>query len=75
MKNSEIRALSDQEMRVELDRLHRQLFEMRSQAVTEKLEDPTLITRAKRDIARVLTIGRERELEASRNEQELGEAK
>ena len=69
MKNTEIRAFSDQELQAEIKRLRQQLFEMRSQAVTERLEDPTLIIRAKRDIARVLTIVRERELEASRTEQ------
>ena len=38
------------------------LFDLRSQAVTEKLEDPTLITNARRDIARMLTVMNERRL-------------
>lgn len=61
MKIGEIRQLSDEELRSELDRLHRQLFDVRSQAVTEKLEDPSLLTKLKRDIARVLTVMRQRE--------------
>ena len=55
MKMSEVREMTDEEMRNELDRLHRHLFDVRAQAVTEKLEDPTLITKARRDIARMLT--------------------
>ena len=40
------------------------MFDLHSQAVTEKLEDPTQITKAKRDIARLLTVARQRELSA-----------
>ena len=61
MKIKEIRELSDEELRNELDRLRRHLFDLRAQAVTEKLENPTMITKARRDIARILTIMRERE--------------
>jgi len=61
MKISEIRQLKDDELVTELERLRRHLFDVRAQAVTEKLEDPTLITKAKRDIARILTIQKERE--------------
>jgi len=60
MKVSEIRELSDEELRTELERLHRHVFDLRSQSVTEKLEDPTLVTKARRDIARVLTVTKER---------------
>ncbi len=61
MKVKEIRQLSDEELSSELDRLHRHLFDVRSQAVTEKLEDTTLIGRTRRDIARFLTVIRERQ--------------
>ena len=61
MKISEIRELTDDELAAELARLRRHLFDVRAQAVTEKLEDPTLITKAKRDIARILTTQKERE--------------
>jgi large subunit ribosomal protein L29 len=64
MKIGEIRELNDEELGNELRRLQRQLFDVRSQAVTEKLEDPSLLTKAKRDIARILTVMRERELSA-----------
>ncbi|MBL7133355.1 MAG: 50S ribosomal protein L29 [Phycisphaerae bacterium] len=61
MKISEIRELSDEELRSELDRLRQHLFDLRSQAVTEKLEDPSMLTGAKRDIARIMTAMRERQ--------------
>ena len=60
MKVSEFRELSTEELMNELDRLRRHLFDLRSQAVTEKLEDPTQLGKTKRDIARVFTVLRER---------------
>jgi large subunit ribosomal protein L29 len=63
MKIEDIRNLTDEELQAELDRLRRHVFDLRSQAVTEKLEDPSMLTNAKRDIARVLTVQRERELQ------------
>ena len=66
MKIQEARALNDEELITELDRLRRHLFDLRAQRVTEKLEDPTLVTKTRRDIARVLMVIRERELAAIR---------
>ncbi|KAA0221932.1 MAG: 50S ribosomal protein L29 [Phycisphaerae bacterium] len=60
MKISAVREMKLEDLRLELDRLRRHLFDLRSQAVTEKLENPHLLTNTKRDIARVLTVMRER---------------
>ncbi len=60
MKISEIRDMKTDELHSELDRLRRHLFDLRSQAVTEKLQDPTMLTKAKRNIARIFTVLRER---------------
>ena len=60
MKIAEIRAFSDEELAAELERLERHLFDIRAQAVTEKLEDPSLLGKAKRDIARIKTVLSER---------------
>ena len=73
MKISEIRELSDEELRLELDRLRQRLFDLRSQAVTEKLEDASILTGAKRDIARILTVMREREQAAVQNQNKPSE--
>ncbi len=69
MNISEIREMTAEELVVELGRLRRHVFDLRSQAVTEKLEDPSMITKARRDIARILTIMRQNELAASKSEQ------
>jgi large subunit ribosomal protein L29 len=62
MKASEIREMNPDELVDELANLQRKLFDIRTQAVTEKLEDPTQLTKARRDIARLKTIIREMEL-------------
>jgi len=67
MKSQEVKQLSDKELLLELHNHRRHLFDLRSQAVTEKLENPSLIRMAKRDIARMLTEIRRRELEAREN--------
>lgn len=60
MKISEIREMKLEELHSELDRLRRHLFDLRSQAVTEKLQDPSMLTKTKRDIARLFTVLKER---------------
>ena len=62
MKATEIREMRDQEIGDKLDDLQKRLFELRSQAVTEKMSNSRAIMNCKRDIARVKTISREREL-------------
>lgn len=65
MKMSEIREMTDEELQTELDRLHRHLFDLRAQSVTEKLEAPTMLGQTRRDIARILTEQRQREMRAA----------
>ena len=60
MKIGEIRELKTAELHAELEHLRRHLFDLRAQAVTEKLENPYQITAGRRDIARILTVLRER---------------
>jgi large subunit ribosomal protein L29 len=60
MKVAEIREMKTAELHVELETLRRHLFDLRAQAVTEKLENPYQMTAARRNIARVLTVLRER---------------
>ena len=62
MKAKEIREKNPDELVDELETLERKLFEVRTQAVTENLEDPSLITKTRRDIARIKTVIREHEL-------------
>ena len=73
MKISEVRALSSEELSNELERLRRHLFDLRAQAVTERLEDPTMIAKAKTDIARLLTVQRQRELDIAGEDKQVVE--
>ena len=55
MKIADLRELKTDELHSELERLRRHLFDLRSQAVTEKLEDSSQLGKTKKDIARVMT--------------------
>ena len=52
--------MSPEELAVKLEELERHLFDLRSQSVTEKLENSRAVTNVRRDIAKIKTIMRER---------------
>lgn len=60
MKMEAIRAMKTDELHSELERMRHHLFDLRAQAVTEKLEDTTQLLKTRRDIARLLTVLRQR---------------
>jgi len=60
MKAQQYREMSPDEFDDKLQELRRQLFDLRSQAVTEKLENSKAIINVRREIARLKTIMRER---------------
>jgi large subunit ribosomal protein L29 len=60
MKARQYREMSPDELDGRLEELEKHLFDLRSQAVTEKLENSRAIINTRRDIARVKTIMRER---------------
>ena len=66
MKMKEIREKETEHLRHELAEKQKHLFDLRSQAVTEKLEDPSQLTKTRRDIARMKTALRQRELETQK---------
>jgi large subunit ribosomal protein L29 len=59
----DIRKLSDEKLYDQLEDLKEALFNLRFQEAFGQLEDSNSIRRAKRDVARVLTIIRERQLQ------------
>ncbi len=65
MKSKEVRKFSDEEIGVEVKRLRRKLFELRTQAVTEKIQDTSQFGKTRRDVARLLTEQQARGAEAS----------
>ena len=62
MKASQIRDLRPDELLEKLQELQRKLFDLRSQAVTENLENRHAIRDVRRDIARIKTIIRQDQL-------------
>jgi len=63
MDLNKIRKMTDQERTAELARMKQELFNLRFQHVTGQLENPVKMREVRRDIARVKTIMREKELE------------
>ena len=63
MKMKEILEKQGEQLDHELVEKQKHLFDLRSQAVTEKLEDPSQLRKTKKDIARMKTIIRQREIE------------
>lgn len=62
MKLDKIREMSETELTAEVKKLKNELFNLRFQQVTGQLENPIKMRDVKKDIARVKTIIREKEL-------------
>jgi large subunit ribosomal protein L29 len=67
MKADEIREFENTEITARLGELREELFKLRFRSATMQLENPRLIRHIRRDIARLETILRERELAAQRS--------
>ena len=65
MKASEIKYMTDPELETKLSELKEELFNLRFQLAVNQLDNPTRIKAVKKDIARIKTIQRERELTAN----------
>jgi large subunit ribosomal protein L29 len=63
VKPVELRDMSDNELREHLQTARRELFGLRFQHATGELDNTAGLTKAKREIARALTIVREREID------------
>jgi large subunit ribosomal protein L29 len=65
MRAEEIRELSDADIRTRIAEMEEERFRLRFRSATETLEDPLRLRTIRRDIARLKTIQREREMAAS----------
>ena len=61
-KPEELRDLSDDELETKLAEAKEELFNLRFQLVTGQLDNPMAIKISRKEIARILTVIREREL-------------
>jgi large subunit ribosomal protein L29 len=65
VKAKQYREMSDDELQSTLEELQRRLFDLRSQSVTEKLENSKAIINTRREVARIKTLVRERAIQAN----------
>lgn len=63
-KTRELREQSSEQLGASLSDVQNQLFRLRIQRQTERLEAPSEIIKARREIARIKTLQRERELKS-----------
>lgn len=64
MKASEVRELNTVELEAKLADLKKELFNLRMSHATGQLTNPLALANVKKDIARIKTVLRERELKA-----------
>lgn len=65
MKAEEIRGLADNELTARIAELEEEQFRLKFRSGTETLEEPLRLRSIRRDIARLKTVQRERQLAAS----------
>jgi large subunit ribosomal protein L29 len=63
MKTSELRDLSDDKLRDHVATVRRDLFGLRMQHATGELENTARLTTVKRDLARAVTVAKQRGVE------------
>jgi len=59
-KSSELRQMSDEQLELTLKETVKNLFHLRFQSATDRLETPSEMQKARRELARIKTIQRER---------------
>ena len=67
MKIEEVRVLDDGDLDVQLEKCRKELFNLRVKAATESIDNPREIRGLRRDVARLLTEQRRRQMEGSQS--------
>jgi large subunit ribosomal protein L29 len=62
MTGEEVRKMKPEELKQELGSMRNKLFDLRSQTVTEKVDDHSQFEKTRKDIARLLTERRARQI-------------
>jgi large subunit ribosomal protein L29 len=65
MRPSDVRDLTDAELREHIQTARRELFGLRFQHATGELDDTASLKKAKKEVARALTVAKERGLETN----------
>jgi len=63
MNGPEIRDMTDGEIQDRIEQLQEERFRLRFRSATQQLENPMLLRNLRRDISRLKTVQRERELQ------------
>jgi large subunit ribosomal protein L29 len=66
MKAAQLREMDDTQLELSLNETREKLFRLRLQSETERLDAPSEIVKAKKEIARILTVLREHQLQRTR---------
>ena len=61
MTATEIRDMTDAEIRERIEEIQEEMFKLRFRSATQALENPTLLRTLRRDLARLKTIQTERD--------------
>src|SRR5438132_9807247 len=75
MKPSEYRQMSDEQLNLALNEIVKNLFHLRFQSATDRLETPSEVLKAKRELARIKTVQRQRQLDRERDQMATAAAK
>ena len=68
MKSKQVLEMTDKELQDKLNELKQELFSLRFKNATNQLTNPMLLVETRRDIARVKTVIRQREIARAKNE-------
>ncbi len=63
MNGTEIRDLTDQEIAERIEQLEEERFRLRFRSATQQLDNPMLLRHIRRDLARLKTVQRERQVQ------------
>ncbi|HEX9700548.1 MAG TPA: 50S ribosomal protein L29 [Acidobacteriota bacterium] len=74
MKSESLRDLSRDELDTRVQELHEQLLKLRFQQSTGQIESPQMLRGVRKDIARALTIRRQRDIDDGAGKQEAAKA-
>ncbi len=68
MKSKQVLEMTDKELQDKLNELKAELFSLRFKNATNQLTNPMLLVETRRDIARIKTVIRQREIARAKNE-------
>ena len=68
-KAADYRQMNDEQLALTLKDIERDLFKLRFQSATDRLETPSEMLKARRSIARIKTVHRQRELATEKLEE------